>query len=69
MLFPLPRYAFLSPEDNIVSEFKKNFTECQEEMEKLLAGEDKPGEDGGTAADEAAEALAGLSTKEETKEE
>lgn len=51
--------------------FKEKFIECQKEMEKLLAGEDKPGEDGGKAADEAAEALAGLTTKEEpeTKEE
>lgn len=62
-------FALRFADSDIAQEFKKNFTECQEEMEKLLAGEDKPGEDGGTAADEAAEALAGLSTKEETKEE
>jgi Ran-binding protein 1 len=58
-------FALRFADSDIAQEFKKKFTECQEEMEKLLAGEDKPGEDGGAAADEAAEALAGLSTKEE----
>eukprot|EP00957_Ditylum_brightwellii_P021678 1634367-Ditylum_brightwellii.AAC.1 len=33
-------------------------------MEAILAGEDKPGEDGGAGADEAAEALSGLKTNE-----
>jgi hypothetical protein len=33
-------------------------------MEKLLAGEDKPGEDGGAEADEVAKALESLSTQE-----
>jgi Ran-binding protein 1 len=58
-------FALRFADSDIAQEFKKNFQECQAEMEKLLAGEDKPGEDGGAAADEAAEALAGLSTKEE----
>jgi Ran-binding protein 1 len=58
-------FALRFADSDIAQEFKKNFQECQAEMEKLLAGEDKPGEDGGAAADEAADALAGLSTKEE----
>ena len=62
-------FALRFADSDVAQEFKKNFTECQAEMEKLLAGEDKPGEDGGAAADEAAEALAGLSTKEEESKE
>lgn len=62
-------FAMRFVDSDTAQEFKKKFTECQEEMEKLLAGEDKPGEDGGKAADEAAEALAGLSTKEEEPKE
>lgn len=58
-------FALRFADSDIAQDFKKNFLECQEEMAKVLAGEDKPGEDGGKAADEAAEALAGLSTKEE----
>jgi Ran-binding protein 1 len=58
-------FALRFADSDIAQDFKKNFQECQEEMEKLLAGEDKPGADGGAAADEAAEALAGLSTKDE----
>jgi Ran-binding protein 1 len=58
-------FALRFADSEIAGDFKKKFTECQEEMEKLLAGEDKPGEDGGKGADEVAEALAGLSTKEE----
>jgi Ran-binding protein 1 len=50
-------------------EFKAAFEKYQGEMQALLNGEDKPGEDGGKAADEAAEALAGLSTKGEEKAE
>jgi Ran-binding protein 1 len=61
-------FALRFADSEIAQDFKKKFTECQEEMEKLLAGEDKPDEDGGKAADEVAEALAGLSTKEESKE-
>lgn len=61
-------FAMRFGDSDKAQEFKKKFTECQEEMEKLLAGEDKPGEDGGQGADEAADALAGLSTNEESKE-
>ena len=39
------------------------------ENQKLLVGEDNPGQDGGAAGDEAAEALKGLSTKDDEKEE
>jgi Ran-binding protein 1 len=55
-------FALRFGDSDIAKEFKEKFTECQKEMEKLLAGEDKPDADG--AADAAAEALAGLSTKE-----
>lgn len=58
-------FALRFADSDVAQEFKKKFTECQEEMEKLLAGEDKPGADGGAAADEAAEALKELSTKDE----
>jgi Ran-binding protein 1 len=61
-------FALRFADSDIAQEFKKKFTECQAEMEKLLAGEDKPDADGGAATDEVAEALAGLSTKEESKE-
>lgn len=44
--------------------FKEAFEKYQAEMKKLLDGEDNPGEDGGEAGDEAAQALEGLSTKE-----
>lgn len=62
-------FAMRFADSDKAQEFKAKFMECQVEMEKLLAGEDKPGEDGGKAADEAAEALAGLSTKEEEPKE
>lgn len=58
-------FALRFADSDIAQEFKKKFIDAQQEMEKLLAGEDKPGEDGGKAADEAAEALAGLTTKDE----
>lgn len=58
-------FALRFADSDVAQEFKKKFEECQAEMEKLLAGEDKPGADGGAAADEAAEALKELSTKEE----
>jgi Ran-binding protein 1 len=62
-------FAMRFADSDIANAFKEKFQECQKEMEQLLAGEDKPGADGGAAADEAAEALAGLSTKDEAKEE
>jgi Ran-binding protein 1 len=58
-------FALRFADSEIAQEFKTKFTEGQKEMEALLAGEDKPGADGGAAADEAAEALSGLTTKDE----
>jgi len=57
-------FALRFADSDIANDFKKKFMEGQKEMEKLLAGEDKPGEDGGKGAEEAAEALSGLSTKD-----
>eukprot|EP00934_Nitzschia_sp_Nitz4_P003430 Nitzschia sp. Nitz4//scaffold27_size158506//116035//116828//NITZ4_002615-RA/size158506-snap-gene-0.220-mRNA-1//-1//CDS//3329545533//3420//frame0 len=57
-------FAMRFADSETAQEFKTKFTEYQQEMEKLLAGEDNPGADGGAAADEAAEALAGLTTQE-----
>lgn len=64
-------FALRFANTDVAEDFKKGFTAAQEEMEKLLNGEDTPGADGGAAADEAAEALAGLTTsdKEEEKAE
>lgn len=56
-------FALRFKDSDIANAFKEKFEETQKEMEKVLAGEDKPDTDG-TAA-EAAEALAGLSTKAE----
>lgn len=47
---------------DIADAFKVEFEKYQKEMEALESGADKPGEDGGAAADEAAEALKELST-------
>mmetsp|Transcript_11356 Transcript_11356/g.19259 ORF Transcript_11356/g.19259 Transcript_11356/m.19259 type:complete len:208 (-) Transcript_11356:1316-1939(-) len=58
-------FAVRFADSEIANDFKSKFTECQKEMDKLLAGEDKPGEDGGAAADEAAGALKGLQTKDD----
>jgi Ran-binding protein 1 len=58
-------FAMRFANSDVAGEFKAAFVSAQEEMEKLLSGEDKPGADGGAAADEAAEALAGLSTKDD----
>jgi hypothetical protein len=52
-------------DSDIADNFKENFEKYAKEMAALEAGEDNAGADGGQAADEAAEALAGLSTKEE----
>ena len=57
-------FAMRFADSDIANAFKEKFEECQKEMAALLAGEDKLGEDGGAAADEVAEQLAGLSTKE-----
>ena len=58
-------FALRFADSETAQEFKKQFTDCQAEMEKLLAGEDGAPS---AEADEAAEALAGLSTKEEEAE-
>jgi len=58
-------FALRFADSEIANTFKEKFTKSQEEMESLLKGEDKPGEDGGAAADEAAEALSKLETKDE----
>jgi Ran-binding protein 1 len=62
-------FAMRFANTDIAQEFKDAFEKAQVEMEALLSGADKPGEDGGAAADEAAEALAGLTTKDEATEE
>ena len=45
--------------------FKETFGKCQADMQKVIDGEDTPGADDGAAADEAATALEGLSTKDD----
>jgi len=57
-------FALRFADSDIAQEFKTKFIECQAEMEKLLAGEDKPGADQGALGDEAATAIAALSTTE-----
>lgn len=59
-------FALRFADTEIANAFKDEFEKGQKEMESLLAGEDKPDEDG--AADEAAEALANLKTKDEGEE-
>ena len=61
-------FALRFGDTEIANKFKEEFEKGQKEMESLLAGEDKPGEDGGAAADEAADALANLQTKEDGEE-
>mmetsp|Transcript_10475 Transcript_10475/g.18403 ORF Transcript_10475/g.18403 Transcript_10475/m.18403 type:complete len:104 (+) Transcript_10475:799-1110(+) len=56
-------FALRFANSEVADEFKKKYEKHQKEMEKLLAGEDKPDEDG--KADEAAEALSGLNTGDE----
>lgn len=58
-------FALRFADSEIANTFKEKFTKSQNEMESLLKGEDKPGEDGGAAADEAADALSKLETKDE----
>ena len=62
-------FALRFPDSEIADSFKEKFLECQKEMEALLSGDDKPGEDGGAAADEAAEALSGLKTSDDAEAE
>eukprot|EP00584_Thalassiosira_punctigera_P005585 CAMPEP_0172527646 /NCGR_PEP_ID=MMETSP1067-20121228/2293_1 /TAXON_ID=265564 ORGANISM="Thalassiosira punctigera, Strain Tpunct2005C2" /NCGR_SAMPLE_ID=MMETSP1067 /ASSEMBLY_ACC=CAM_ASM_000444 /LENGTH=209 /DNA_ID=CAMNT_0013311435 /DNA_START=142 /DNA_END=771 /DNA_ORIENTATION=- len=56
-------FALRFANSEVAEEFKNKYQEHQKEMEKLLAGEDKPDEGG--AAGEAAEALSGLKTSDE----
>ena len=60
-------FAIRFADSDIANEFKEKFTDCQKEMEALLAGEDKPDVDGGAA--EVAEALAGLKTKDDEEDD
>ena len=55
-------FALRFANSEVAEEFKKKYEEHQTEMDKLLAGEDKPDESG--EADEAAEALSGLKTSD-----
>ena len=59
-------FAIRFPDSDIANEFKDVFLKCQEEMEALLAGEDKPDEEG--TAEEVAEALSALKTSDEKEE-
>lgn len=61
-------FALRFSNSDIATEFKETYCKYQKEMEELLAGEDKPGDDDGKAADEAAEALKDLTTKDEDEE-
>jgi Ran-binding protein 1 len=57
-------------DSEIAGTFKDTFSKYQEEMKKLDEGADAPvGEDGGAAVDEAAAAVAALSTKDEEETE
>jgi Ran-binding protein 1 len=58
-------FAIRFSDSDVANEFKAKFEECQASMKELLAGADNPGEDGGQAGDEAAAALAGLTTKDD----
>jgi Ran-binding protein 1 len=52
------------------NEFKEQFLALQKEMETILQGKDKPGDDAGaTAADEVAQALSALKTGEDAEED
>eukprot|EP00594_Rhizosolenia_setigera_P007449 CAMPEP_0178953350 /NCGR_PEP_ID=MMETSP0789-20121207/8371_1 /TAXON_ID=3005 /ORGANISM="Rhizosolenia setigera, Strain CCMP 1694" /LENGTH=200 /DNA_ID=CAMNT_0020634601 /DNA_START=123 /DNA_END=725 /DNA_ORIENTATION=+ len=55
-------FAIRFADSEIAEGFKKKFQESQEDMEKVLAGEDAGGDS--TAADEAAEAVAALKTSD-----
>jgi len=59
-------FAIRFADSDIANNFKKVFQENQKEMEKVLAGEDAAPS---AEADEAAEAIAGLTTKEEEAKE
>ena len=58
-------FALHFVDSDIANAFKEKFTDAQKEMNCLLAGEDKAGEDGDAVADEAAEALSRLKSKDD----
>jgi Ran-binding protein 1 len=60
-------FAMRFADSDVAKEFKDKFIACQQEMEAVLAGEDKPDEDG--AAAEVAEALGTLKTSEDDAKE
>ena len=60
-------FAIRFGDSEIATVFKKTFEDSQHEMEKILAGEDAA--EPSAEADEAAEALAGLTTQEDGDDE
>lgn len=56
-------FAIRFASSEIAQEFKKEFTQCQAEMAKLMAGLDS--EEGAKEADEVAKAVESLSVKPE----
>lgn len=60
-------FAMRFADSDVATEFKNKFIECQKEMEAVLAGEDKPDEDG--TAQEVAEALGSLKTTDNDAKE
>jgi len=58
-------FALRFANSDVAGEFKDTYVKYQKEMEQLLAGEDKPGEDEGKGADEAADLLKDLKTGDE----
>lgn len=55
-------FALRFADSEIAGQFKEKFTECQKDMEKLLAGEDSA--EGAAEAEEAAAALSELKTED-----
>jgi Ran-binding protein 1 len=60
-------FAMRFADSDVAKEFQDKFIECQKEMEAILAGEDKPDEDG--AAADVAEALGSLKTLDDDAKE
>mmetsp|Transcript_26141 Transcript_26141/g.60095 ORF Transcript_26141/g.60095 Transcript_26141/m.60095 type:complete len:98 (-) Transcript_26141:446-739(-) len=56
-------FAMRFSDSEVAGKFKEKFTECQKNMETILAGEDNGDQNAGN---EAAEALGSLTTKEES---
>ena len=57
-------FALRFANSEVAEEFKEMYQKCQREMARLLAGEDAANAAASGEADEAAAALAGLTTKE-----